>query len=45
MSPFNPYLANIIVLARGYKTFFILHLADQEIYPAHYVKMPTIVGI
>ena len=30
---------------RGYKTFFILNSAEHEIYPAHNVKMPTIVGI
>ena len=30
---------------QGYKTFFILNPAEHEIYPAHNVKMPTIVGI
>ena len=27
------------------KLFFILNTAEHEIYPAHNVKMPTIVGI
>ena len=30
---------------RGYKTFFMLNSAEHKIYPAHNVKMPTIVGI
>ena len=30
---------------RGYKTFSMLNSAEHEIYPAHNVKMPTIVGI
>ena len=30
---------------RGYKTFFMLSSAETKIYPAHNVKMPTIVGI
>ena len=29
----------------SYKTFFMLNSAEHEIYPAHNVKMPTIVGI
>ena len=28
---------------RGYKTFSMLKSAEHEIYPAHNVKMPTIV--
>ena len=30
---------------RGYKTFSMLNSAENEIYPADNVKMPTIVGI
>ena len=30
---------------QGYKTFFMLNLAEHEMYPANNVKMPTSVGI
>ena len=30
---------------KGYKTFPMLNSAEHEIYPAHNVKMPTIVDI
>ena len=30
---------------RVFKTLFILNLAEHEIYHAHNIKMPTIVGI
>ena len=34
-----------IIRPRGYKTFFMLNSTEHEIFPAHNVKMPTIVGI
>ena len=30
---------------RDYKTFFMLHSTEHEIFPAKNVEMPTIVGI
>ena len=30
---------------RGYKTFFMFNSTEHEIYFAHNVKMPTVVGI
>ena len=32
-------------MPQGYKTFSMLNSAEHEIYPAHKVRMPTIVGI
>ena len=34
-----------VVGPQGYKTFFIINSTEHEIFPAHNVKMPTIVGI
>ena len=34
-----------VVGPQGYKTFFIINSTEHEIYPAHNVKMPTIVAI
>ena len=33
------------IRARGYETFFMLISVEHENFPAHNVKMPTLVGI
>ena len=43
----NHYFSNLQLDdtgSQGYKTFFILNSAEHEIYPAHNVKMPTLLA-
>ena len=39
------FLPERTIRPRGYKTFLMLNSTEHERFPAHNVKMPTVVGI